>query len=351
MFYKYDIRNIGNKKVLYLYLSTLSEEADEFKNNKNDSLTLKIKRFINNNNINYNEGPVYIISNGIIIKSIDIKNKNIEIESTNKSNIYDDNEFIVNIMYNKNKTIKITLKDYLVGAIITNIPYDSDLELLKAITILYRTYIYQKLKEDTYININDEFIKYKSKYFYKIYYYNKYKKIIQKIEKAINETNSIFITYLNKYILPYIHNTNNGSTDTKNGIDYLCKVSSLWDLLSPLYISTTKYKIKEISNILNIEKEDINNISILDLTEGNCINKIKIGKTILTGEELMNKLNLPSKDITILISENEVTFINRGYGNNLGLSIEGGKSLAKLGCNYLQILNYYFPKCKIKKYT
>ena len=65
----------------------------------------------------------------------------------------------------------------------------------------------------------------------------------------------------------------------------------------------------------------------------------------------MNKMKLPSKDMTILIDENEITFINRGYGDNLGLSLEGSKALLKNGCNYLQILNYYYPKCKIKKYV
>ena len=349
MFYKYDFRNIGNKKVLYLYLSTLSEEANEFKNNKNENVESKIKRFINRNNINYDEGPVYIISNGIIIKSIDIKKQNINIENTEKNNIYNDNEFIVNITYNENKTIKTTLKNYLIGALITNVSYDYDIELLKAITVLYRTYIYGKTNEDKTINIDDEFIKYKSLSFYKLSLYDKYKNIINKIERAVNETDSVFITYNSSYINPYIHNSNNGSTDTKAGIDYLEKVPSLWDLLSPMYISTTKYNIREIKELLNIEDNELT-IEILSLTDGNCIDKIKINDLVLTGNDLMNKLNLPSKDMTILLADKEITFINRGYGHNLGLSLEGSKSLAKYGCSYLQILNYYFPKCKIKKY-
>ena len=55
--------------------------------------------------------------------------------------------------------------------------------------------------------------------------------------------------------------------------------------------------------------------------------------------------------MTLLIDEKIITFITRGNGNNLGLSIEGSKKLAETGCNYLQILKYYFPKCIIKKYT
>lgn len=349
MFYKYDFRNIGNKRVLYLYLSSSSEEANEFKNTENESIESKIKRFINKNDINYEEGPVYIISNGIIIKSIDIKKKNINIENTERNNIYKDDEFIVNIKHNENKTTKTTLRNYLIGALITNVYYDYDLELLKAIAVLYRTYIYKKVTEKESISTEDEFIKYRSHFFYKLSLYDKYNKIIKKIVKAIDDTNSVFITYNSAYINPYIHSNNNGLTDTKAGIDYLEKIPSLWDLLSPNYISTTKFSVKEIKKLLNISDNNLN-IEILSLTDGNCINKIKIGNLILTGDELIKKLKLPSKDMTILSTENEVTFINRGYGHNLGLSLEGSKSLAKYGCNYLQILNYYFPKCKIKKY-
>lgn len=349
MFYKYDFRSIGNKKVLYLYLSTSSEEANEFKNNKKENVESRIKRFISNNNINYDEGPVYIISNGIIIKSIDIKKRNIDVENTEKSNIYKDNEFMVNVIYNENKTVKTTLRNYLIGALITNVSYDYNLELLKAITVLYRTYIYNKITENKAIETDDEFIKYKSPHFYKLSLYDKYKDIINIIEKAIDETDSIFITYNGSYIKPYIHSNNNGSTDTKAGIDYLEKVPSLWDILSPLYISTTKYNVEKIKEILNIKDNEIA-IEILSLTEGNCIDKIKINNLIFTGDDLMKRLNLPSKDMTILLTEKEIVFINRGKGHNLGLSLEGSKSLAKYGCSYLQILNYYFPKCKIKKY-
>ena len=350
MFYRYEIRTQGKKKALYLYLSSTEEEANEFKNTKTINVEDRIKSFIKNNNINYNEGPVYIVSNGIIIKSIDIKNRNINIEELIEKDLYSNKKFIVKVKYIDKVSI-MSLKDYLMGSILTNISYDNSIELLKAIAILYRTYAYKQMAKDGFIKADDEFIKYTSLSYYKLLWFHDFDNIIKNIEKAIIETDSIFITYNNLFIKPYVHHTNNGNTDTLESAPYLQKVSSLWDLASPLYISTTTYTIDEISTLLQTSKENIFDIKILELTEGGCIKKIKVGYKIYKGEEFVEKMKLPSKDMTIIVNEKNITFINRGYGNNLGLSLEGSKALIEAGCNYLQILNYYFPKCKIKKYV
>ena len=58
-------------------------------------------------------------------------------------------------------------------------------------------------------------------------------------------------------------------------------------------------------------------------------------------------LDLPSTDITIIIKKDYLTFVTRGIGNGLGLSIIGANNLAELGYNYRQILNYYFNDIKL----
>ena len=351
MFYRYEFRKINNKKVLYLYLSATNEESNEFRESDTVNIEDKVKNFIEQNKIYYPEGQVYIVSNGIIIKSVEIKNRHIDVEELINNDAYSNNKFIIKIRYNNSKMSKVTLKEYLMSAILTNISYDCNTEVLKAIAVLYRTYLYKKMGRDGFIENNNEFINYKNLAYFKLLYFNDFKDLTKNIEEAIDETDSTFMTYKNLFILPYIHDTNNGTTDTLDEAPYLEKVSSLWDLASPLYISTTKYTITEFANMLDLEVEDVSNIKIVDQTDGGCIKRIEVGHKTFSGEDFIKQLKLPSKDMTIIIDENEITFINRGYGNNLGLSIEGSKTLAKAGCNYLQILNYYFPKCKIKKYV
>lgn len=349
MFYRYDLKMLNNKMVLYLYLSTTTEEANEFKNNNNETIEQKVKKFITTNNIEYS-GPVYIISNGIIIKSIDIKNKKINMEELLNEDTYSNNNFIVTVK-NNNRFYKVTLKEYLMSAIFTNLSYELNEEVLKAIIILYRTYLYKKMGKDGFIEADNLFIKYKKLTYYKLLWFENYNEISKKLEKIIDKTDSIFITYNNLFIEPYIHSVNNGTTDTLEGVEYLEKINSLWDLASPLYISITKFRIDEFSKLLKINIDECSNIKILDITKGGCLKRIKVGNKTFSGDEFKSKLRLPSKDMTILIDDNKITFINRGQGNNLGLSIEGSKKLSEAGCSYLQILNYYFPKCKIKKYV
>ena len=201
-----------------------------------------------------------------------------------------------------------------------------------------------------YIEIDNHFAKFRNISYYKLLWFKDYDKISKNMLRAINETECMFITYNNIFIKPYIHNTNNGNTDVLPNVEYLVKVPSLWDLTSSMYLNITRYTVEKVAQLLNLDKDDLFGIKILDLTEGGCINKVKVGYTIFDGEEFRQNLNLPSKDMTILIDDKYITFVNRGHGDNLGLSLNGSAELAKAGCNYLQILNYYFPTCKIKKY-
>ena len=53
MFYRYEIKKHGGRDVLYLYMSMGEEESNEFVNRDNVSIEERIKRFINENNINH----------------------------------------------------------------------------------------------------------------------------------------------------------------------------------------------------------------------------------------------------------------------------------------------------------
>lgn len=350
MFYKYELRKKGDKRVLYIYMSSTFEEANEFRKQKNTNLEEKILRFIKNNNIDYNEGPVYIISNGIIIKSVDINNKEINIEELIGIDNYKNKNFIVKI--EKNNIIDIiNLEEFLLSILMTNYSNEISDETLKCLTILYRTYAYKKMNERGYIEENNQFLTYKNLSYYKVLYFNEYEKIVSKLKMIINETDCMFITYNNLFIEPYVHLVNNGYTDTKDNILYLEKVRSLWDLLSPFYITKTRYNMEEMIKIFKCDKKDIFNIKIKKLNTNGQIEKVEIGNKVYSGSDFIKALRLPSLDMTIIINNTDVYFINRGYGNNLGLSLEGSKYLASVGCNFLQILKYYFPKCIIKKYV
>ncbi len=350
MFYRYEIKSYGGKKVLYLYMSMSQEEASEFREKNEVTIEERVKNFIKQNNIDYQDGPIYLVMNGIVVKSMEIKQKDVNIEVIDEESYYNNNKFIVKVK-NETEVTSMLLRDYLLGLMLTNVSYDYDVELLKAVSILYRTYAYKQMGKLGYIKTDDSFAKFKNIAYYKLLWFHEFDKISKNMLQAIDETDCMFITYNNLFIKPYIHNTSNGNTDTLNNVNYLVRVPSLWDFTSNMYLNINKYTLEKTAELLNIDKSDLFDLKILELTPGGCIDKIKVGYKIFDGDEFRERLNLPSKDITILIDDNYITFVTRGTGHNLGLSLSGAFELTKIGCNYLQVLNYYYPKCKIKKYV
>ena len=101
------------------------------------------------------------------------------------------------------------------------------------------------------------------------------------------------------------------------------------------------FSTKEFKKRLNITTDDFT-IKITNITPSNRIKEIEINSKKIDPKLLSIYLDLPSTDITIIIKKDYITFVTRGIGSGLGLSIIGANSLAELGYNYKQILNYYF---------
>ena len=349
MFYRYEIRNNGKENILYLYLTMtyeFSKELDSEKDNK--KITERCQNFIKNNSINFDGNKIYLVIDGIIIKSINInENINRKIVETNTS--YSNDEYYVNIKFNNDKIIKITLKEYLLGVIATNSINNLELTTLKALCLIYRTYAYKEMKKNNYIEAINEFQIYKPISYYKVIWINNYQNNINKITKAINDTDKEFLTYNNEFIDCYIHICNNGYTKQSFEIPYLEQIPSLWDLASPYYIEVKDFDYDKLEKILKTNKVKLKKISII-LDKNNNIENIKIGNTLYNIKTFVSLLNLKSTDITIIINPTYVRFITKGWGNGLGLSQFGANEIAKTNCSYTSILKYYFPKIKLNKF-
>ena len=55
-------------------------------------------------------------------------------------------------------------------------------------------------------------------------------------------------------------------------------------------------------------------------------------------------------NINIIMNVDNIKIISKGYGNGYGLSLYGANEMANNGCNFANILKYFFPKVKINKY-
>lgn len=351
MFYKYEIKNNGIEDILYLYLTMTYEFSRELALDSSDKeLARRTRNFINNNNINYNGKKVYLVIDGIVVKSLDIMNYDKPIEILKDSLYYSNDHFLVTIRMFDNSLIELPLKEYLLGVLAANSFPDLDIEVLKTLSILYRTYAFKCMSEKREITAYNDFAIYKPISYYKLVWTIDYETILNKLVEAINDTDCLFLSYNNNYILPFIHFSNTGCTYTHSDYSYLSSVSSLWDLASPYYVEIKDFSYDVISSILNIDISSKTNVSIIDIDKKKFIKRISFDDSVFSGEELKNLLNLKSLNINIIFNKNGIRIITKGYGNGLGLSIFGANELAKNGCDYANIIHYYFPNIKINKY-
>lgn len=351
MFYKYEIKNNGDEDILYLYLSMTYEFSRELVlSSNNDDLARRTRNFIRNNNIKYTGRKVYLVIDGIVVRTLDITDNSNPIEILKSSLYYSNEHFLVTIKMTDNSVIELPLKEYLLGVLATNYVPDMNIEVIKAISVLYRTYAFYKMSTQRKINSYNDFVIYKPISYYKLVWTSQYDEIVTKLQMAIRETDCLFMTYEGKYILPFIHYSNTGRTFYRNEYPYLSSVKSLWDLSSPYYVEINDFSYDDLSNILGVYVDKYTEIKIIDVDYRDYISKLSISGKIFTGEEFRKLLNLKSMNINIIINKDDVRIISKGYGNGYGLSIFGGNELAKNGCEFINILKYYFPKTKINKY-
>lgn len=350
MFYRYEIKKVNEEDILYLYLTMAYEFSKELGVKASDEdLTRRTKNFIKNNNIDFQGKKAFLVIDGIIVKTIDLEQET-EIELIDEKHEYDDEKYLVTVELDNHIIVEITLKEYLLGVLATNSIPNMELEALKALTILYRTYAFYEMQTYHKIMAINRYQIYKPLSYYKLAWIHDYNSTYRRLLTAIEQTDREFVTYEGKLIIPFVHICSNGYTSTDKDFPYLEKIPSLWDYASPQFLKITDYSYPQLEKIMNQQKEAIQNIKILSLTDNNRIDKIQIGSKVLDGIMFKNLLNLPSDDITIIITDDKVRFITRGYGVSLGLSEFGANEMAKSKCSYTEIIRYYYPHIAIKRF-
>lgn len=322
MLESYKIAKSGNEEILYLYLNVDYEFGEDL---EEDDLEKKARNYLVTHDINFNGNKIVFIVNGISTKIITIEN--------NKT-------YLNNYLITLNTKEKMTLKEILLSLLFSNINISLREETLKALTVLYRGEIIYNLNSN-YLDINKLSLSYHNYNYYKVTYPETYKSKFEIFNKVIDKTDGEYLINNGKPIKCFTHLVSNGYTEEDKSIPYTVKKESLWDLAYPNYLQRKNFSIKEFKERLNLKSDNFN-IKITSISNSNRIKELDLGERKIDARSLAVYLDLPSTDITIIIKKDYLTFITRGIGSGLGLSIIGADNLSELGYNYKQILNYYF---------
>ena len=322
MLEKYKIVKNNNEEILYLFLNVNYEFANEFTDN---NLKKKANNYLKSYNIDFKGNKIVFVLNGITTKAIDLNNYE-----------FFSNDRLISL----NNNDKLTMKELLLSLLFANISITLRKETLKSICVLYRGEIIRNLL-DNKLELDKMSLSYHNYNYFKLTYPETYKSYYTLFSDVINETEGEYLIYDNKPIKCFTHLVSNGYTEEDKNYPYTIKKESLWDLAYPYYLQRKSYSIEEFKKRLNLTNDNYH-LKITSLTNSNRIKELNLGERKIDARSLAVYLDLPSTDITIIIKKDYLTFITRGIGSGLGLSIIGADNLSELGYNYKQILNYYF---------
>lgn len=268
----------------------------------------------------------------------------------------------------ENVTREMPLEEYLKGVVAAEMPADFHLEALKAQAIAARTYAFSRMEkltgndsvhpdadictDSTHCQAwttKDAMMK-KWGFFAGLQNWNK-------IQRAVDDTAGVIITYNGSLANPVFHASSGGRTENAENVwaggpvAYLKSVSSEGEEASPNYIFTQDFKNTDFVNKLKAAYPDIKlsgkdpfqEIKVLSYTPGGRVENIKIGNITLKGTDVRKVFGLRSANFKIEKGTGEALKITtQGYGHGVGMSQWGANALAKKGAMYEEIIKYYY---------
>ncbi len=253
---------------------------------------------------------------------------------------------------------EIPFEDYIKGVVASEMPTTFELEALKAQAVASRSYAtYQmngnKTKEYDVTNTTTNQV-YKTESQLKQIWKDEYPEKINKIKKAVTETENQILTYNNQVVNAMFFSTSTGVTENSEEIfsskvPYLRSVASKWDEESPSYQDTYKLTLNDFYNKLSLPYNQTLTITNIEKTTTGRTKKLNINGQTINGRQLAKKLSLRSNYFDITQNENDITITTKGFGHGVGMSQYGANGMAKEGYKYDQILKYYYQNTEIKK--
>lgn len=278
----------------------------------------------------------------------------------------------VKILFTETDEIQeIPMEDYLIGAVLAQMPADFSEEALKAQAVLAHTYILRRQLTEAEnptdklngADISDNTSLYQS-YFTdeqaKSFYGEDFDSAYNKVKEAVKSVSDQILTYDSEPIIVAFHAMSCGKTQNAKevwgeDIPYLVSVDSSWDKDNNGFKSKTTMTSDEISSRLSSAFSNMRfnglktGLKIKTTSEAGAVLEVEAGGNILSGSDFAEALSLSSSCFEITEKDNSYEITSKGCGHLVGMSQFGANTMAEKGKVYSEILSYYFPNTSISK--
>ena len=252
---------------------------------------------------------------------------------------------------------EMSLKDYLVGVLLAEMPANFPLEALKAQAVAARTFALRKAEAGKHPSADvctdstccqgwsDDCSEAER----------------QRMEKAVDDTDGLVLTYDDALIDATFFSCSDGKTESAaavwgSDIPYLQSVDSPGEESAPPFSQTVTIDADEFAETLedaypqiNLSGTPIGWFGAETRTAGGGIDTVFIGGTAVSGVSLRTLFSLRSTDIAFEPSDTEIQITTYGFGHRVGMSQYGAKAMAENGDAFQDILTHYYQATVIKK--
>lgn len=275
----------------------------------------------------------------------------------------DKEEMVKLYISQEEKTIEITVTEYITGVVAAEMPAEYHAEALKAQALASYTYLCRKRNENaqkdyeiTDDSANDQgYISLEKR---KEKWGNKAAEYEEKITQAVQSVRGKKITYNDAPILAVYHAISPGKTESALnvwGIDepYLQPTSCVGDLLSTDYLSEVAFSVQDFTNAIKTlggapGEDPAVFLGKSEKSESGVVLKINICGTDFTGSAIRDTFALRSAAFDLSYSaEKGFVFSVKGYGHGVGMSQFGANYLAKQGSTFEEIIYTFYKGVKI----
>lgn len=257
------------------------------------------------------------------------------------------------------QTETIDFETYVKGVVASEMPYNFEMEALKAQAVAARTYSLSKIIrsgdggnpshpsapicDDTHCQVyrsKSDLEKIKNEEWMKTGW--------PRIEEAVDTTKDQVMYYDGALVAQALfHSSSGGKTENSEdvfvaAVPYLRSVDSPYESGSPHEKDVTVKKLSDFTERINIASVNTTGVKVLERTDGGQVEQVQIGDVTMSGRDARTIFSLPSSNFDVKLEGDSLVFTSTGYGHGVGLSQWGANGMAKSGYDYKKILSHYY---------
>lgn len=283
-----------------------------------------------------------------------------------------ENDVLKVLDFTSGQVYELSLRDYVIGAVLAEMPATYCDEALKAQAAAARTYAVrqrekQRLSPDPELlgaDISNDSTKFQA-YFTpeqaQKFYGSGYDTYYKKVADAVDATGDSVLVYEGEPIVAAFHSMSGGKTESAevvwgSALDYLVPVESAADEDSPSYLDMQVFSEAEVRARIEAEYEAADFdcsatewIKIYERSNSGTVTKMSVGGVEITGTDLRRIFSLRSANFEVEYSEKSGDFsiTSKGYGHGVGMSQYGANAMAADGSTWQEILLHYYTGAEI----